>query len=848
MQYYDLKLWIYPKPEGKKDYPTRASFMGQFIDGTSSLNPFDEALTVLRQRFVTGTADKAICESLGALLFTGLFQDEIGDLFHESLGSVRAWKAGLCIRLVIEPPEMAALPWELLYYKREDCFLATSRETTVLRSLELPTVVTDLDTELPLKVLLVIPDNPDLNTADEEKRIVQTFCELKEKALAEVGRNAIEWNVLNGDVPGDRINSELNRKQYHIIHFIGHGSFEAGQGRLKLTPGADNDGSMTAEMFGEFFIGNRTVKLVFLNSCKSAASSLAQLLTGVGQQIVKRSVPAVVAMQFSITDPAARIFADVFYENLFIGMDLGRIDTAVSNARRWVMQKFGKTADFVAPVLFLQSVNGIIFDYEQLTPKRSFIDEIHRVNAITETRRSNVSVLKTENSVGATPEITEQIKAENVALANLRKRLLRVYSKVLAAALPQLALVVLAVSLFSFFAYYTKFFNILHLDDLMRHKFLSHLGGHVNNPINDKVRIILMDEGDNQGLGPFTQSINDENKAAEWRKRHARLIEGLTAMGAKVIAFDLVFGRQTQEEANQKICSAISGASGKTEVMAGKRVENGKTLPTGEMTPTLRACFKENWGNTHVGIQRWDLVQEYELAHKTVNPNTASLIPSFALQAIAKFDGDTPLYNEAANLVQGSSASSAQEIPVRATGPGLNMLIGYADDEDLNLITRDYTATYQGLERGDTGLSSDFGGRIVLVGGGGEDLKNVLGGSKPRYGVHIHANVISNILNRFYVYRLSSLKNFLVILVMAIIGILIQTRFRSWLRPTITIPLFNTEKKLPLLFALIILAYAVVAFVVFQRSHIIFDASYHLLAFIVGFFAVGIFRRKLGLK
>lgn len=820
--------------------------MGQHHKGTLRIDPFADDLTVKLKRLVTGTADKAICESLGELLFSSLFHGGIGALFHRSLGSVRARGAGLCIRLGIAAPEIAALPWELLYYRDEDCFIATSRETPLLRYLELPTMFAELDTELPLKALLVIPDSVDLDTAGEEELIVRSFSELNEKARAKIGREAINWEILNGEVTADRINNELNRKEYHIIHFIGHGTFEAGQGHLQLTPGPepDNDGSMTAENFALFFLGNHTVKLVVLNSCKSATNSFAQLLTGVGQQVLKRSVPAVVAMQFSVTDTAARHFADVFYQNFCIGSDPGRVDTAVCHARRWVMQTVGKTADFVSPVLFMRSINGILFDYEEATPKRTPIDEIHRVQDLTRTRQSNLNA----------PEITQQqIAGEKDALKNLQKRLLRVYGQVFAASLPKLAILVLVVGLIGFFAYHTKFFNILNLDDLWRHKFVSHLSGHVDNSISDSVRIIFMGEGDNQGLGPFSLSREDEGKAAEWRRRHAKLIDGLRTAGAKVVAFDLVFSRPTQEDANQAMCDAISRAeaSGQTAVISGMRWENNKPLAEGETTPKLRACLKESWGNTHVGLERWKLVQEYELASRTPDQSTGSLIPSLALQAVAASDprGGPPLYNEATNKIQVSSLAGPKEIPIKATGPNLNMPIGYADEEDLKDVTRDYTTILERLQRGDAATYTDFAGRIVLVGAGGDDRRNVLGGSAPRYGVHIHANVISNILINFYLSELSTFKNILMILVMAGIGILIQTRFRSWLRPTVPLPLSNAEIKLPILFVVIIGAYLVFAFRLFQRpDHIIIDVSYHLFAFAIAFFAVEVFRQKLGLK
>jgi CHASE2 domain-containing sensor protein len=859
MKYQNFDLWIDPPSDGGVAYRVRAeSEMGWDTD-TLELDPNSLSVTDGLRDLENGQAETKLCQEFGGSLFRGLFHGPVGDLFQKSLGAVRKSDAeGLRVRLRITPPELAAIPWELLYYKSEDCFLSTSVEVLLLRYLQLPLVIRELMTPFPVRVLLVIPESAELDTAAEKQLIAKSFEEINEVASKQLGKPAIECKIIDGNVTADRINLELNRIEYHVFHFIGHGTFANGQGHLLLSPGL-----ISGEQFAYFFLGSRTIKLVLLNSCQGATASSTEVMSGVAQQLLKRNVPAVVAMQYSITDSAAKLFADDFYQRLCIGTEPGRVDVAVSHARKWVLQNLGHTSDFVAPVLLMRSKNGLIFDFQQQIGTTSPIAQIHRLNDAAATHQANAKILSEEEGAGATPESkaanAQAIKSERVALSLVKNRIWKIYAKAVAASLPQHLLVTLVVSVIVFFAWYTKFFNILHIDDRVDRAFISHMVGYVNNPINDNLRIIMIDDGNNNGLGNYREALADENKAAEWRKRHAELIDGLTAAGAKVVVFDFIFHRTTTAEANDAMCKAISDAGDKTHVLVGEGWKEGKFAKDGDLTPVLKQCLKDNWGNTDVGIEHWEMVSDYELAYKpsggapnNAKPNRIRTIPSLGLQAVAKMDqlGSAvvePFYDPTTNRVCVPSPSP-RFIPVSAKGEHLNLVIGYARDRDLKDIEMPYSMAYAGLKRGDQSVRDYFKGRIVLVGAALEDKHSVLGGKEPRAGVHIHANVISNILNGFYVYPLSTLMTVLVAAVMAAIGFLLQTRFRFWLRPKIKIPILQMEFELPVLFVVIVAVYLVVQFIVFQRTHVIFDMSYHVVALWAGYALVGIFRKKLGLR
>jgi CHAT domain-containing protein len=78
---------------------------------------------------------------------------------------------------------------------------------------------------------------------------------------------------------------------------------------------------------------NPSLRLVVLNACESAVSSAEGVFTSTAAKLVREGVPAVVAMQYEITDDAALVFASSFYGQIARGEAL---DRAVTRARESV--------------------------------------------------------------------------------------------------------------------------------------------------------------------------------------------------------------------------------------------------------------------------------------------------------------------------------------------------------------------------------------------------------------------------------------------------------------------------------------------------------------------------------
>jgi hypothetical protein len=99
------------------------------------------------------------------------------------------------------------------------------------------------------------------------------------------------------------------------------------------------------------------LRLAFLNSCEGARGSPRDAFSSTAATLVRSGIPAVVAMQYEITDKAAIEFSRSFYEALADGLP---VDAVVAEARTAI--KMGSALEWGTPVLYMRSEDGLIFD------------------------------------------------------------------------------------------------------------------------------------------------------------------------------------------------------------------------------------------------------------------------------------------------------------------------------------------------------------------------------------------------------------------------------------------------------------------------------------------------------
>jgi hypothetical protein len=296
---------------------------------------------------------------LGEVLFRALFVGQVGDLFAHSLGIAGARGLRLRLRFQLDPNDprltlLHSLPWELLYRPDTRDFLGLSRQTPIVRSLDIARPVAPLPLPSPLRIL-VIPSAP----AGLDPLDLQT--ERSQVQEAWKGLPGVQVVVL--DLAGTAaLRQVLLESTFHVLHFMGHGEVDpiTGEGVLFFggTDGAriPVSGDSLATVLKDF----KTLRLVFLNACETGRTpdgTEVDPFAGVATALVMAGLPAVVAMQLRISDRAAIDFSRTVYLRLAAG---DPIDAAVSEGRQALYTS--ETAEWAVPVLFTKIPDGRIFE------------------------------------------------------------------------------------------------------------------------------------------------------------------------------------------------------------------------------------------------------------------------------------------------------------------------------------------------------------------------------------------------------------------------------------------------------------------------------------------------------
>ncbi len=302
------------------------------------------------------SAETQATKTVGGQLFNAIFAGTVGSCFHDSLQAARGQGLGLRIRLrLTDAPELVDLPWEYLYQPALNRFLALSKETPVVRFLETPERPRALAVTPPLKVLVMIAspsDHEPLDVGAEWARLRSALTDLEQRGL--VTLEALE------DASLPALQRRLRRGEYHIFHFIGHGGFDeaAQDGVLLLEDPTGRGRPVSGQNLGTLLNDHRSLRLAILNACEGARSSRSDPFAGTAQSLLQQGLPAVIAMQFEITDDAAVTFAHEFYAAIADGYPA---DAALAEARRAIFAA-GNELEWGTPVLYMRSADGKIFD------------------------------------------------------------------------------------------------------------------------------------------------------------------------------------------------------------------------------------------------------------------------------------------------------------------------------------------------------------------------------------------------------------------------------------------------------------------------------------------------------
>lgn len=293
--------------------------------------------------------DDAQLKVFGAKLFNTLFQGDVRRLYDEARSRQRGRRLDLVLTSMV--PWIGEKPWEFAYDDSRKAFLATE-EIHFVRNV-LTSIPADAIRPVngPLRILVAAAQPVAFGrlSIEEEIEVIRRGFE----PLVE--SNLVTIDVLAGATPA-ALHGYLSTGGYNIVHFIGHGEFDAGKGEgCLIFQDSRGGGYPVGERSLREIFCQRGLSLVFLNACQSGTGGRADFNKGVAQAMVSHGLPALVANQYSVLDSSATSFAQHFYFSLAQGMSLGQAAREARIAVNYALQ--GEPIDWAIPVLYARDAN-----------------------------------------------------------------------------------------------------------------------------------------------------------------------------------------------------------------------------------------------------------------------------------------------------------------------------------------------------------------------------------------------------------------------------------------------------------------------------------------------------------
>ena len=311
------------------------------------------------KRFVNGPdgapPPETVLLEFGALLFETLLPGDVKRLFDVARSRERE---KLLIIFTSTIPWVFDMPWEFARDPTRGTYLATE-DALFVRNIFTTTPVDRLPPKEGALRLLIATSEPAglelLSARQEAEDIRNGLGHLVDRGLFQI--------EMRENLTAERLHHEAATGDYDILHFIGHGFWDARSGRSGLVL---EDGKR-----GQFFLGDRSlreilsgrkIRVVFLNACDTGRSvpsgSRQATIAGTAQDLFGRGVPNVVANQLKVGDKAAATFAKAFYNYLAQGKTIAQ---ATREARIACSYRPGMhSIDWAVPVVYARDADDAL--------------------------------------------------------------------------------------------------------------------------------------------------------------------------------------------------------------------------------------------------------------------------------------------------------------------------------------------------------------------------------------------------------------------------------------------------------------------------------------------------------
>ena len=318
---------------------------------------------------------------LGKALTARLLPDgPVRSIYQQAL-TLAGQDGGVRLRLIIQSPDLAQIPWELVYdpnHLGEDkaaYFLALNPQISIARFEERLSPPPALALKDPTK-LTIRPVTSNARVSGQRPLKLEQERKVIEESLANFAVDGVEieikpfieqasWNDLTQALAG----------KVDLFHFAGHGVLDirsrdpqtgapreaVGQIVLQTSAAEPTPHLVPARDLANL-LAAAGARLAVLGACNSGRRDKISPWNAVAPALLEAGLAAVIAMQYLVQDDAAVAFSKSFYTSLAAGLT---IDEAVSSGRR-AMTKVPSPSpltdlEWVVPVLYLNSADGVLF-------------------------------------------------------------------------------------------------------------------------------------------------------------------------------------------------------------------------------------------------------------------------------------------------------------------------------------------------------------------------------------------------------------------------------------------------------------------------------------------------------